>query len=164
MRQRILAKAEELSQALLQSKIMVSTAESCTGGMVAEALTALSGSSAWFERAFIVYSYEAKYELLGVHKTTIQQYGSVSAHCVEEMAVGALQQSHAQLSVAISGVAGPTGGTESKPIGTVWMAWAGQHMSVVSQEFHFEGDRHSVREQATLAALEGMLLRLKDRH
>jgi nicotinamide-nucleotide amidase len=164
MRTQILAKAQALSEALLANKIMVATAESCTGGMVAEALTALSGSSAWFERAFIVYSYEAKYELLGVRHTTVQQHGSVSAACVEEMAVGALQQSHAQLTVGISGIAGPTGGTEDKPIGTVWIAWAGHHMDVVSKCFQFEGDRQSVREQATLAALDGMIARMKERY
>jgi nicotinamide-nucleotide amidase len=139
---------------------MVATAESCTGGMVAEALTALPGSSAWFERAFIAYSYESKYEMLGVHPLTIQEHGSVSKQCVEEMAIGALQNAHVQLTVALSGIAGPDGASAGKPVGTVWIAWAGQHMSVVSQRFQFDGDRDSVREQATLAALEGMLDRL----
>jgi nicotinamide-nucleotide amidase len=160
MRKNILQKVTELSQALLQSKVMVATAESCTGGMVAEALTALPGSSAWFERAFIAYSYESKYEMLGVHPLTIQEHGSVSKQCVEEMAIGALQNAHVQLTVALSGIAGPDGASVGKPVGTVWIAWAGQHMSVVSQRFQFDGDRDSVREQATLAALEGMLDRL----
>jgi nicotinamide-nucleotide amidase len=160
MRAKILDKAAELSDALLKAKVMVATAESCTGGMVAEVLTSFPGSSAWFERAFIAYSYESKYEMLGVHAKTVQEYGSVSKQCVEDMAVGALQNAHVQLTVAISGIAGPDGASHGKPVGTVWIAWAGQHMSVVSKGFHFEGDRHSVREQATLAALEGMLDRL----
>jgi nicotinamide-nucleotide amidase len=160
MREKILQKVTELSQALLKAKVMVATAESCTGGMVAEALTALPGSSAWFERAFIAYSYESKYEMLGVHPLTIQEHGSVSKQCVEEMAIGALQNAHVQLTVALSGIAGPDGASVGKPVGTVWIAWAGQHMSVVSQRFQFDGDRDSVREQATLAALEGMLDRL----
>jgi nicotinamide-nucleotide amidase len=161
MRKSILQKVTELSQALLKAKVMVATAESCTGGMVAEALTAIAGSSVWFERAFIAYSYESKYEMLGVHPLTIQEHGSVSKQCVEEMAIGALQNAHAQLTVAISGIAGPDGASAGKPVGTVWIAWAGQHMSVVSQRFQFDGDRDSVREQATLAALEGMLDRLR---
>ncbi len=160
MREKILQKVTELSQALLKAEIMVATAESCTGGLVAEALTAIAGSSAWFERAFIAYSYESKYEMLGVHPRTIQEHGSVSKQCAEEMAIGALQNSHAKLTVAISGIAGPGGASVGKPVGTVWIAWAGQHMSVVSQGFQFDGDRDSVREQATLAALEGMIDRL----
>ncbi len=160
MREKILQKVTELSQALLKAKVMVATAESCTGGMVAEALTAVAGSSAWFERAFIAYSYESKYEMLGVHPLTIQEHGSVSKQCVEEMAIGALQNAHVQLTVALSGIAGPDGASAGKPVGTVWIAWAGQHMSVVSQRFQFDGDRDSVREQATLAALEGMHERL----
>lgn len=163
MEQAIMAQVRELGSALLQAKVMVATAESCTGGMVAEALTAVPGSSAWFERAFIAYSYEAKYEMLGVKPTTIQAHGSVSQPCVEEMAIGALAQSHAQLAVAISGIAGPDGGSPDKPLGTVWMAWAGQHMSVVARRFVFDGDRQSVRQQATLAALQGMMERLRAR-
>jgi len=160
VQQKILQKVAELSQALLEAKVMVATAESCTGGMVAEALTAVAGSSAWFERAFIAYSYESKCEMLGVHPVTIQEHGSVSKQCVEEMAIGALQNAHVQLTVSLSGIAGPDGGSPAKPVGTVWIAWAGQHMSVVSRRFQFDGDRRSIREQATLAALEGMLDRL----
>jgi nicotinamide-nucleotide amidase len=161
MRETILQTVAVLSQALLKTKVMVVTAESCTGGMVAEALTALPGSSAWFERAFICYSYDSKYEMLGVRPIIIQEHGSVSRQCVEEMAVGALQNAHGKLAVAISGIAGPDGSTIDKPVGTVWIAWAGQHMSVVSQCFHFSGNRHAVREQATLASLVGMLDRLQ---
>lgn len=146
----------ELTGLLTKANIMVATAESCTGGMVAQALTALPGSSKWFERAFICYSYEAKYETLGVHPTTVAAHGAVSQECVEEMALGCLQQSHAQLTVAISGVAGPEGGTLAKPVGTVWVSWAGQHLSLDSESFLFSGDRQAIREQATLVALLGL--------
>lgn len=161
MRQTLILAAARLSEALLEKKMMVATAESCTGGMVAEVLTTIAGSSQWFERAFIVYSYESKYEMLGVKPTIVQAHGSVSKECVEAMAIGALQSSHAQLTVAISGIAGPGGASPNKPVGTVCIAWAGQHMSVVSESFHFVGDRESVRQQATLAAINGMYDRLQ---
>ena len=163
MQSAIAQAVKTLSLALVRDQLMVTTAESCTGGMVSEALTQLPGSSVWFERAFITYSNDAKTEMLGVKSTTLMTHGAVSAACVEEMAIGSLQQSHAQLSVAISGIAGPDGGSQAKPVGTVWIAWAGHHMSVVSRLFHFTGDRRSIREQATLAALNGMIERLHHR-
>jgi len=148
----------QLGQRLITQGGRVVTAESCTGGMIAEALTAVDGSSAWFDRAYITYSYESKKEMLGVSELTIQKQGAVSQTCVEEMALGALQQSHAKVSVACSGIAGPQGGSADKPVGTVWLAWAVQgHESVVSQRFQFEGDRLAVREQTTEAALKGIL-------
>lgn len=163
MHSQLMQTVTTLASALKAAKLMVATAESCTGGLLAEVLTDLPGSSAWFERAFITYSNDAKYEMLGVKPTTVLDHGAVSANCVEEMAIGCLQQSHAQLTVAISGIAGPDGGSIDKPVGTVWIAWAGQHMSVVSRCFHFSGDRRSIREQATLAALNGMIERLHHR-
>ena len=148
----------QVGQALIDHKSMVVTAESCTGGMIAEALTDVAGSTAWFDRAYVTYSYESKREMLGVNETTIQKKGAVSKECVEEMVVGALQQSHANVSVACSGIAGPGGGTPDKPVGTVWLAWALQgHDSVVTQKFHFEGDRQAVRAQTTEAALMGIM-------
>jgi nicotinamide-nucleotide amidase len=148
----------QVGAALVAHKSMVVTAESCTGGMISEALTAVSGSTAWFDRAYITYSYESKKEMLGVKELTIQKKGAVSQACVEEMALGALQQSHAKVSVACSGIAGPTGGTLDKPVGTVWLAWAIQGQStVVSEVFLFSGDREAVREQTTEAALQGIL-------
>lgn len=161
MQQQIQQTVSELAVCLTQAQMMVATAESCTGGMVAEHLTQVAGSSRWFERTFVSYSYEAKYEMLGVRPTTIMAHGAVSQECVEEMALGCLQQSHAQLVVAISGVAGPDGGTPHKPVGSVWIAWAGHQMSLDSQLFHFDGDRQSIREQAALAALKGMLKRVQ---
>lgn len=148
----------EVGQALQAQNRMVVTAESCTGGMIAEALTSVAGSTAWFDRAYITYSYESKKEMLGISEITIQKKGAVSQACVEEMAIAALQQSHATVSVSCSGIAGPGGGTPDKPVGTVWVAWAMQgHEQVESQCFHFEGDRQSVREQTTEAALMGVM-------
>ncbi len=161
MQESITKTIHELAQCLVEAKMTVATAESCTGGMVAQYLTQLPGSSKWFDRSFVTYSYEAKYEMLGVRPTTIMAHGAVSQECVEEMALGCLQQSHAQLVVAISGVAGPDGGTPHKPVGSVWIAWAGHHMSLDSQFFHFDGDRQSIREQATQVAIEGMLTRVR---
>lgn len=148
----------QVGQALVEHDAMVVTAESCTGGMIAEALTSIGGSTAWFDRSYVTYSYESKREMLGVKEITIQKKGAVSKECVEEMALGALQQSHAKVSVACSGIAGPGGGTPDKPIGTVWLAWAVQGKNdVISQQCHFEGDRQAVREQTTEAALMGIM-------
>jgi len=153
----------EVAAALKQKNKMVVTAESCTGGMIAEVLTSLAGSTAWFDRAYVTYSYESKIEMLGVHQTTIQRNGAVSLACVEEMAVGALQSSHATLSVACSGIAGPGGGSEDKPVGTVWMSWALQgHASLMTECYHFEGDREAVRVQCTEQALKGILAIFND--
>jgi nicotinamide-nucleotide amidase len=149
---------KQVGDMLNQHKIMVVTAESCTGGMIAEALTSVAGSSSWFDRAYITYSYESKREMLGIHESTIQHHGSVSEECVSEMVLGALQQSHAQVSVACSGIAGPGGGTPDKPVGTVWLAWARQGCpEIVTKLMHFEGDRQAVREKTTIAALEGVI-------
>jgi nicotinamide-nucleotide amidase len=149
---------ESVGHALQQHKTMVVTAESCTGGMIAEALTSVAGSTAWFDRAYVTYSYESKREMLGVHETTIQHHGSVSQECVTEMVLGALQQSHAQVSVACSGIAGPSGGSPDKPVGTVWLAWAKQGCAdIITKEMYFEGDREAVRRQTTQTALKGIL-------
>ena len=148
----------QVGKALVDNDLMVVTAESCTGGMIAEALTSIGGSTAWFDRSYITYSYESKREMLGVKEITIQKKGAVSQECVEEMALGALQQSHATVSVACSGIAGPSGGSPDKPVGTVWVAWAVQGQEeVISQQFHFDGDRQAVREKTTETALMGIM-------
>jgi len=153
----------QVGKALVTHQSMVVTAESCTGGMIAEALTSIGGSTAWFDRAYITYSYESKREMLGVNELTIQKKGAVSQLCVEEMALGALQQSHAKVSVSCSGIAGPTGASPDKPVGTVWLAWAIQGQeNVVSERFLFSGDRQAVREQTTQAALQGILKLLEN--
>ncbi len=154
----------KVGEALKSKGVMIVTAESCTGGMIAEYLTAVAGSTAWFDRAYVTYSYESKEEMLGVNKQTIVKKGAVSEECVIEMAIGALQQSHAGISVSCSGIAGPGGGSKDKPVGTVWLAWAMQgYEEVVTQCLHFEGDREQVRHQATEYALRGVL-KLLEKH
>jgi len=132
------------------------TAESCTGGLVAGALTEVPGSSDWFERGFVTYSNEAKIELLGVPAELIADHGAVSEQVVAAMAKGALQRSHGDIAVAVSGVAGPSGGTKDKPVGLVWFAWAtrGSDIKVQSKVFHY--NRAGVRREAVVIALQGI--------
>jgi len=138
----------------------LTTAESCTGGWVAQAITAIPGSSAWFERGFVTYTNLAKQEMLGVQAATLDSHGALSAATVTEMAQGALCHSHAQLAVAISGIAGPGGGSPEKPVGTVWFAWAwAGGVQVRCQQL--AGDRTAVREQAVVIALQGLLAVLR---
>ncbi len=153
----------EVGDALKQHDKLIVTAESCTGGLIAEALTSVAGSTAWFDRAFVTYSYESKNEMLGVKEVTLQHKGAVSQECVEEMVIGALQESHAGISVACSGIAGPGGGTPDKPVGTVWISWAMQgHDEIISKLYHFDGDRNAVRLACTVEALQGVLRLLKE--
>ncbi len=149
--------AEQLGAALKVRDLMLVTAESCTGGWVGEAITMISGSSDWYERGFITYSYIAKRELLGVKPETLEEFGAVSEATVREMAAGALANSHAQVAVAVSGTAGPTGGTAEKPVGTVCLGWALKGGTVKSETQHFAGDREAVREQSVARALHGVL-------
>ena len=150
--------ARKLGEKLQVHDIMVATAESCTGGGVAYAITEISGSSAWFDRGFVTYTNQAKQQMLGVPSELILNHGAVSGEVVAAMAAGALAYSSAQLSVAISGIAGPLGGTAEKPVGTVWMGWArsGGEAQVRTHRFQFAGDRQQVREQAIVMALRGM--------
>ncbi len=145
-----------LAEALSASRRRVVTAESCTGGGLAEALTSVAGSSAWYERGFIVYSNIAKREMLGVKAATLARFGAVSEQTARAMAQGALRHSHAELAVAITGIAGPGGGTPEKPVGTVCLAWADKQ-SLHSTTAHFSGDRQAVRRQAEARALRGLL-------
>ncbi len=138
---------------------MLATAESCTGGWVAEAVTAIAGSSAWFERGFITYSNEAKRECLGVRAETLTQHGAVSEETAREMAGGALLHSRASIAVAITGIAGPTGGSDAKPVGTVCFAWAVPGGAVDAATQRFAGDREAIRRQAVIVALQGVLER-----
>ena len=135
----------------------LATAESCTGGWVAEVVTATAGSSGWFDCGFITYSNDAKFALLGVSPMTLARHGAVSAEVVRQMAEGALARSDARVSVAISGIAGPGGGTPAKPVGTVWLAWALAGQETRARCSHYAGDREMVRQQAVLAALQGIL-------
>lgn len=135
----------------------VAVAESCTGGWIAKVLTDIAGSSEWFERGFVTYSNQAKQDMLGVPPALLASAGAVSRATVEAMAAGVLSHSRAQLSVAVSGIAGPGGGTRDKPVGTVWIAWAGSPVGSCSRRFQFGGDREAVRRQAVAAALQGLL-------
>jgi nicotinamide-nucleotide amidase len=148
--------AEHVGTALKQRGLTLAVAESCTGGGVAQTITAVSGSSEWFDRGFVTYSNDAKREMLGVRRNTLEAHGAVSEQTVREMAEGALGNSRAQLSIAVSGVAGPSGGTPQKPVGTVWLAWATEQ-GVSTRLAHFPGNREEVRRQAVAAALQGVL-------
>lgn len=150
---------DTLSRRLLERRWCLATAESCTGGLVAAACTELSGSSAWFERGFVTYSNAAKTELLGVSAALIEAHGAVSEAVARGMAEGALRHSLAQVSVAITGVAGPTGGSADKPVGTVCFAWA-VPTGVFSERVHFGGERSDIRRAAVQHALQGLLRRI----
>ena len=132
-------------------------AESCTGGAIAAALTSLAGSSRWFERGFVVYSNDAKTEMLGVEHDTAVRHGSVSEPVALEMVNGALEYSNATIAVAATGVAGPDGGTPEKPVGTVWLAWSIRNGERRAQKMLFKGDRSQIREQSVQAALKGII-------
>ena len=146
------ALTRQLAERLMAKGLMMAAAESCTGGMIAAACTDLAGSSAWFERGFVCYSNDAKTELLGVPAALIAEHGAVSEPVVRAMAQGALQHSQAQVSVAVTGVAGPGGGSAGKPVGSVWFGWA-TPAGVVTQLCHFEGDRHQVRQACVQHAM-----------
>ena len=150
---------EQLASRLRQHSLMMATAESCTGGLIAGACTDLSGSSDWFERGMVSYSNAAKTELLGVPAELINIQGAVSEPVARAMATGALTHSHAQCAVAVTGIAGPTGGSADKPVGTVWFAWA-TPQGVFSERQHFRGDRSTVRQATVVHALAGLLARL----
>lgn len=150
------ALAAELGRVLLARGWRLSCAESCTGGWAAQACTAVAGSSAWFERGFVTYSNEAKQEMLGVDAATLARFGAVSEACVRQMAEGALAHSHAQLAFAISGIAGPGGGSPEKPVGTVCFAWAMHGGETRVLRVRFDGDRRAVRAQSVFLALTQM--------
>ncbi len=152
--------AGKLSEQLLARGEYLACAESCTGGWVAKVCTDLAGSSGWFERGFVTYSNASKQELLGVSAATLAEHGAVSETTVKEMAAGVLAHSAAHWALAISGIAGPGGGSVDKPVGTVWIAWAGPDDWKRAQCFDFDGDRQAVRRQAVAAALQGLLERL----
>ena len=151
-----------LADLLLLRGEWLAVAESCTGGWLAQELTALAGSSQWFERGFVTYSNAAKRELLGVPEDTLTAHGAVSEATVRAMALGVLARAPVDWSVAISGVAGPAGGSPEKPVGTVCFAWAGKAAGCEVQTCHFAGDREAVRRQAVLHALHGLLARMEN--
>ncbi len=150
---------QRLADRLLARKLIIATAESCTGGWISQSLTALAGSSNWFDSGFITYSNEAKQRLLGVPATLFESDGpgAVSEAAVLAMTAGAIRNSRASVAVSVSGVAGPDGGSDEKPVGTVWIAWQWETKSL-ARRFHFSGNRESVRRATVHAAVEGCLL------
>lgn len=146
--------SQQVGLQLLRSQQVLTSAESCTGGGVAFAITDIPGSSAWFERAFVTYSNDAKQEMIGVQSETLAEFGAVSEPVVQEMVQGALAHSRATIGVAISGIAGPDGGSEEKPVGTVCFAWADTQGWQKMETMHFIGDRSQVRQQAIVHALQ----------
>jgi nicotinamide-nucleotide amidase len=133
------------------------TAESCTGGWIAQAITAVAGSSEWFDRGFVTYSNESKEELVGVKSATLARHGAVSEETAREMAAGALAASRASLAVAVTGIAGPSGGSAEKPVGMVCFSWALRAGAARSETRHFAGDRDAVRRQSVIRALQGLI-------
>lgn len=149
--------AAQLAEMFLKTSSKLATAESCTGGGLAEILTRIPGSSAWFERGFITYSNAAKQEMLAVPAETLEQFGAVSEATASAMAKGAVENSHADYGVAITGIAGPDGGTKEKPVGTVCFAWYKRNEGGSTASICFDGDRLKVREQACMLAMQGLI-------
>lgn len=154
------ALAKKIGQRLKAARAKLVTAESCTGGWAAQVVTSVAGSSDWFERGFVTYSNDAKRELLGVQENTLRAHGAVSEETAREMAQGALGRGKGTVALAVTGVAGPGGGSPAKPVGTVCFAWASAR-SVRSETQQFSGDRESVRRQSVVRALEGVLQHLE---
>jgi nicotinamide-nucleotide amidase len=149
--------SRRVGERLKQARAVLVTAESCTGGWVAQAVTSVAGSSGWFDRGFIVYSDAAKREMLGVSEQTLSRHGAVSEETAREMARGALERGGGTLAVAVTGIAGPGGATPGKPVGMVCFAWADARGALHSETRRLEGDRQSVRRQSVIRALEGVL-------
>lgn len=149
--------SEKVGAALKAGNLMMAAAESCTGGWIGQAVTMVPGSSKWFDRGFVTYTNEAKQEMLGVGAETLKEFGAVSEQTVREMAAGVLARSRAQVAVAVSGIAGPDGGSPKKPVGTVMLAWGEKGGTIASRTMHFAGDRDAVRRQTVIAALEGIV-------
>lgn len=149
--------ASAVGQSLRARKLLVATAESCTGGWVAQTITAIAGSSEWFERGFVTYSNAAKEELLGVRPETLREFGAVSEQTAREMVLGALERSRAQVALAITGIAGPAGGSPEKPVGTVCFAWCLSREPAVIATRCLAGDREAIRRQSVVVALSELL-------
>lgn len=143
-----------IGQELKSQKLWVTCAESCTGGWIAKAITDIAGSSGWFDRGFVTYSDRAKHDLLGVSEVTLGEFGAVSEQVAREMAQGALRAAGANLAVAVTGIAGPDGGSEEKPVGTVWFSFANSEGEIMVCKQQFSGDRDAVRLQATVFSLQ----------
>jgi nicotinamide-nucleotide amidase len=157
--QNLTAITQQIGEILCKKNAKLTTAESCTGGGISKAITAVSGSSQWFEFGFVTYANTAKQKLLGVSQETLDEYGAVSEQVVREMAQGAIQQSNADYAIAVSGIAGPDGGTEQKPVGTVWVCWQ-TPQQICTQKFMLKGDRQAIRTAAIKNSLQQLLQHL----
>lgn len=158
--ERLAERAGHLGIALARRGWRVTTAESCTGGWVSQAITSIAGSSAWFDVGYVTYSNVAKQRMLSVSAAALAAHGAVSEAVVKEMARGALLAAEADCAIAVSGIAGPGGGSEEKPVGTVWCAWVTNDVTL-ARMFRFEGSREAVRRQSVVAAIEGLLALLE---
>ncbi|MDO9141093.1 MAG: nicotinamide-nucleotide amidase [Methylobacter sp.] len=150
--------AEQLGRLLKADGKTIATAESCTGGWIAQTITDIPGSSAWFDRGFVTYSNAAKMQMLGVSPQTLEHYGAVSAETAAQMATGALAHSVADVAIAVTGIAGPDGGTTEKPVGTVFIAWVDKNGKAQVVKKQFSGNRRQIRAQTVAGAIEGMWL------
>ena len=157
MENEIILLAEKLGHSLLKNKFTLALAESCTGGGIAHAVTAIEGSSKWFDRGFVTYSNQAKMEMIDVNEKTLDKYGAVSAETAMEMVEGVLKNSNASCAISITGIAGAGGGTKNKPVGTVFIGWKIKDKTSNVQHFLFDGDRTQVRQQAIAESLQGLL-------
>ena len=156
--------AADLGVALKTRGLKLALAESCTGGMAAEAITCIAGSSAWFDCGFVTYSNQAKIDMLGVLPQTLENYGAVSEQTAAEMALGTLKNSHAQITASITGIAGPDGGSADKPVGTVCFSWVELNQPASTITKHFQGNRQQIRQQATAFLMQQLIERLNQRH
>ncbi|MCK5902138.1 MAG: nicotinamide-nucleotide amidase [Cocleimonas sp.] len=152
---------KDVAACLSENEMHLTTAESCTGGWIAKVLTDVPGSSIYFDRGFVTYSNQSKHDMLGVSEETLLLHGAVSEAIVKEMAEGALTKSDASLSLAVSGIAGPTGGSEDKPIGTVCFSWMIRDDIAVAETVQYDGDRDDIRRQAVIHSLEGIIKQLE---
>ena len=150
--------AQQLGRLLKSKGKKIATAESCTGGWIAQMITGVSGSSAWFDRGFVTYSNAAKMQMLGVKPETLDKFGAVSVQTATEMVAGTLAHSDADCAIAVTGIAGPDGGTAEKPVGTVFIAWADKNKDVKVVQKKLMGNRHQIRRQTVKIALEGLEL------
>jgi nicotinamide-nucleotide amidase len=148
----------ELGAVLKERKLLLTLAESCTGGLVSQAITDVAGSSAWFDSGFITYSNAAKQVMLGVSAQTLKNFGAVSEATASEMVMGALKHSQAHIACSITGIAGPDGGTKDKPVGTICFAWAGKNIATVSATKNLSGNRQEIRHQSAVIVLQGLLV------
>ncbi|EKT0593809.1 nicotinamide-nucleotide amidase [Morganella morganii] len=158
--QTLTRRSTQLGSYLLEAGLSVTTAESCTGGWIAKVITDIAGSSAYFQRGFVTYSNDAKHSMIGVSEQSLSAFGAVSEAVVREMAAGALDTAGADLAVSVSGIAGPDGGSDEKPVGTVWFGWAWREktgIKTTARSWCFPGDRNAVRCQAVLKGLDGLI-------